>query len=193
MVQFVQSLFARKNPEPSYPILPQVGSDGQSNIPGIYVVGELAGTPLVKLGLNAGHELMQRLGAELRARAGADDDQYDVVIIGSGSSGLAATVAAKDLNLRYVTLDATAFANTFVTMMKGKWLFAEPLDEENKSRVWFEECTKEELLERRAMVADEELDVREHEKVLGINGGIDNFEVVSDSNRYRARRRADLS
>ena len=46
MVQFVKSLFARKNPEPSYPILPQVESDGQSNIPGIYVVGELAGTPL---------------------------------------------------------------------------------------------------------------------------------------------------
>jgi NosR/NirI family nitrous oxide reductase transcriptional regulator len=169
--------------------LPQVGSDGQSNIPGIYVVGELAGTPLVKLGLNAGHELMQRLGPELQSKAGADGDLYDVVIIGSGSSGLAATVAAKDLNLRYVTLDATAFANTFVTMMKGKWLFAEPLDVENKSRVWFEECTKEELLERwRAMVAEEELDVREHEKVLDINGGIDNFEVVSDSNHYRTQR-----
>lgn len=100
MAQFVKSLFARKNPEPSYPILPQVGSDGQSNIPGIYVVGELADTPLVKLGLNAGHELMQRLGPELQAGGGDDADLYDVVIIGSGSSGLAATVAAKDLNLR---------------------------------------------------------------------------------------------
>ena len=189
MVQFVKSLFARKNPEPSYPILPQVESDGQSNIPGIYVVGELAGTPLVKLGLNAGHELMQRLGPELQTDSGERDDLYDVVIIGSGSSGLAATVAAKDLNLRYVTLDATAFANTFVTMMKGKWLFAEPLDVESKSRVWFEECTKEELLERwRAMVAEEKLDVREHEKVLDIKGDIDNFEVISDSNRYRSRR-----
>ena len=56
-MSLTSSLFARKAPEPSYPVLPQVGGDGQSNIPGIYVVGELAGAPLVKQGLNAGHEL----------------------------------------------------------------------------------------------------------------------------------------
>jgi len=189
-MSFTASLFARKTPEPSYPVLPQVDVDGQSNIPGIYVIGELAGTPLVKLGLNAGHDLMQRIGPPLQPDSGkGGDNLYDVVIIGAGSSGLAATVAAADLNLRYVTLDAAAFANTFVTMMKGKWLFAEPLDVESRSRVWFEECTKEELLERwRGMVAEEKLEIHEHEKVLDITGDIDDFEVVSDSGKYRTRR-----
>ena len=132
---------------------------------------------------------MQRIGPPLQADSGRTDDLYDVVIIGAGSSGLAATVAAADLNLRYVTLDASASANTFVTMMKGKWLFAEPLDVESRSRVWFEECTKEELLERwRGMVAEEKLEIHEHEKVLDIKGDIDNFEVISDSGQYRTRR-----
>ena len=35
--------------------------------------------------------------------------------------------------------------DTFVTMTKGKWLFAEPNDVEQRSRVRIEECTKEEL------------------------------------------------
>ena len=143
----VQKLLRRKQPEPSYPVLPSVDRNGESNIPGIYVLGELAGTPLVKLGLNAGHDLIQRIGPELvESRGSASAELYDLVIVGSGSSGLAAAVAAKDLGLRVVTLEAASFANTFVTMMKGKWLFAEPDDVPNRSRVWFEECHKEELL-----------------------------------------------
>ena len=74
------TLFAPKVPEPSYPTLPQVDKDGQSNIPGIYVVGELAGTPLVKLGLNAGHDLIHRIAPELAPDSGDNGELYDVVI-----------------------------------------------------------------------------------------------------------------
>ena len=44
--------FCLKRPEPSYPDLPVASADGESNIPGIYLAGEVAGTPLIKLGLN---------------------------------------------------------------------------------------------------------------------------------------------
>lgn len=89
----------------------------------------------------------------------------------------------------YVTLDATAFANTFVTMTKGKWLFAEPFDVENRSLGWFEECAKETLLERwRGTVRERALLIREHEKVLDVVGEKDDFAIVSDSGEYRARR-----
>ena len=185
----LSSLFEPKIPEPSYPTLPQADKDGQSNIAGIYVVGELAGTPLVKLGLNAGHDLIHRLAPELQSGANDNSELYDVVIIGSGSSGFAATLACADLDLRYVTIEAAAFANTFVTMMKGKWLFAEPLDVENRSRVWFEECTKEDLLENwRETVKRENLDIRQQEKVTDIKGQVDRFEVVTDLGSYPARR-----
>ncbi len=185
----LRSLFAPKIPEPSYPTLPHVDNEGQSNIPGIYVVGELAGTPLVKLGLNAGHDLIRRIAPELKSASDDSSELYDVVIIGSGSAGFAATLACADLGLRYVTIEAAAFANTFVTMMKGKWLFAEPLDVENRSRVWFEECTKEELLENwRATVQSEQLEIHAQEKVTDIKGHLDCFEVVTDLGSYAARR-----
>ncbi|MHC4854655.1 MAG: hypothetical protein ACYTF5_21845, partial [Planctomycetota bacterium] len=47
----VSQLFQRKRPEPSYPRLPQVDGNGQTTVPGVYAVGEIAGTPLIKLGV----------------------------------------------------------------------------------------------------------------------------------------------
>ncbi len=187
----LRRLWAPKRIEPSYPTLPEVDeASGETNVPGIYAAGELAGTPLVKLGLNAGHDLIGRIGPGLLAsREDETDDLLDVVIVGTGSSGFAATLHARRLGLSYVTLDAAAFANTFVTMTKGKWLFAEPGGVSNRSYAWFEECTKETLLERwRQAIAEEGLDVREQEKVLDVEGQVDDFTVVSDSGRFRCRR-----
>jgi NosR/NirI family nitrous oxide reductase transcriptional regulator len=187
----IPQLFARRRPEPSYPSLPEVDeATGETNVPGIYAAGEIAGTPLVKLGLNAGHDLVGRLASELQSLAGSDDgDLLDLVIVGSGSSGFSATLHAHELGLSYVTLEAAAFANTFVTMTKGKWLFAEPDDVENRSYGWFEECTKEDLLERwRATIEERGLHLHEQEKVQDIQGAIDGFTITTDVGRYRARR-----
>jgi thioredoxin reductase/Pyruvate/2-oxoacid:ferredoxin oxidoreductase delta subunit len=169
-------------------VLPVVDAHGHTNVPGIYALGELAGTPLVRLGLNAGHDLIEGLATELASET-APPEVLDLVIVGSGSSGLAATLAAKDRGLRTVTLEAANFANTFVTMTKGKVLFAEPEDIALRSRVWFEESTREVLLERwRALREREQLDIREHEKVLHIEGQKGRFEVVTAAGRYPCKR-----
>ena len=55
------SLFAGKRPEPSYPVLPQVRDTGESSVRGLYLVGEIGGTPLIKLDLNQGVEVVERL------------------------------------------------------------------------------------------------------------------------------------
>lgn len=181
-----KSLVTGSGPQASYPVLPEVDGHGQTTIEGIYAVGELAGTPLVRLGLNAGHQVVERL-AEEPGRAG--EDRLDLVIVGSGSSGLAATVAARDLGLSAVTLEAARFANTFVTMTKGKVLFAEPEGVPLRSRVWFEECTREQLLQRwRDLRETEALDIREHERVVGISGHDGDFLVRTDRQEYRTRK-----
>lgn len=202
VVPTVRRLFARKPLEPSYPTLPEVDAGGETSVPGIYAVGELAGTPLVKLGLNAGHDLVGKLADELRgtssngsglvaisSKTPDPEAPLDLVIVGSGSSGFGATLHAHHLGLSYVTLEADKFANTFVTMTKGKWLFAEPHDVENRSLAWFEECTKEELLERwRKTVDDQGLRLHEQEKVVDVRGAKGDFEVRTDTATYRARR-----
>ena len=81
---FARSLLDRGRPQPSYPRLPAVDGAGRSNLPGVYLTGEVAGTPLIKLGLNMGHDVIEHIHAELGA-APADDDVLDVVIVGAGA------------------------------------------------------------------------------------------------------------
>ncbi|MHC4812120.1 MAG: NAD(P)-binding domain-containing protein [Planctomycetota bacterium] len=185
----VSQLFQRKRPEPSYPRLPQVDGNGQTTVPGVYAVGEIAGTPLIKLGVNAGHDLTHRLARELKAKGPCPEGALDLVIIGAGSSGLGAAVAAQDLGLSAVVLEANHLAETVYTMTKGKLIFAEPEDVEKKGRIWFEECTREELLQRwEAQVRDFGLDVRTFEKVEDVQRQGDLLLVTSTKGEYRARR-----
>ncbi|NNE43715.1 MAG: NAD(P)-binding domain-containing protein, partial [Gemmatimonadetes bacterium] len=184
-----KSLVAGKRPEPSYPRLPRVAKDGETTVPGLYAVGEIAGTPLIKYGLNEGHDLVVRLKAELDAAGPAPDGVLDLVIIGAGAAGLSAAATAKDLGLTCVVLEANHLAETVYTMTKGKLIFAEPEGVEKKGPLWFEECTREELLERwAAQVEEMGLDVRTFEKVEDIRREGDVLTVRTTRGTYRGRR-----
>ncbi len=175
-------------PEPSYPQLPLVGESGESSRAGVYLVGEVAGTPLIKLGLDAGHALADRLHEEL-AGSSPSDDTYDVAIVGAGAAGLGCALRAQDLGLRVVVLESSRLAQTVRDMTKGKRLLAEPVAVSQQSRWWFEECTKEALLERwEAQLADEALEIHEHERVVDLGGTAGDFELTTTRGRYRARR-----
>ena len=52
MFQRLIGFFREGPPSPSYPILPRVGPDGESSIRGLYLLGDVAGKPLIKIGLN---------------------------------------------------------------------------------------------------------------------------------------------
>jgi thioredoxin reductase/polyferredoxin len=183
------SLFAGKRPEPSYPVLPQVRDTGESSVRGLYLVGEIGGTPLIKLDLNQGVEVVERLHRELGPASDDDPDLLDLLIVGAGSSGLAAAMRAHELGLRYVALESERIAMTVVNMYKGKVLLAEPENVPNRSNLWFEECTREELLERwRRQIEQTGLHVREHEKVVDVKPAGSNFSVRSERGEYRARR-----
>ena len=189
MLSSARLLFRPKRPEPSYPRLPDVDEHGQTSVRGVYAVGEIAGTPLIKLGLNAGHDLVARLATELKNAGPAPDGAIDLLIVGAGSSGLGAAAAAQDVGLSAVVVEANHLAETVYTMTKGKLIFAEPEAAPKKGRMWFEECTREQLLERWAAQVEEfGLDVRTHEKVEGITRRGELLEVATDKETYRARR-----
>ncbi len=187
--QWIQQLFAPKRPEPSYPTLPAVDEQGESSVPGLYIVGEVGGTPLIKLGLNQGVEVVDRLAGQLGPSSAEDPELLDILIVGAGAAGLGAAARAEELGLRYVVLEAERFAMTVRKMFRGKALFAEPAEVPKKSSLWFEECTREELLERwEAEVRARDLQVREHERVEDVQRSGDRFVVTSARGRYHARR-----
>ena len=186
---FFGGLVARKRPEPSYPTLPLVHDSGESSVRGIYLIGEVGGIPLIKLALTQGVEVLERLHKELDPGPEDDAELLDVLIVGAGSSGLGAAMRAHELGMRYQVLESERIAMTVVNMYKGKVLFAEPEALPNRSSLWFQECTREELLERwRAQVEQAGLRVNEHEKVVDIQKKGEHFVVKSSRSEYRARR-----
>lgn len=185
----LRTLFGAKPPDPSYPVLPEVGENLESSIPGIYLTGDVGGTPLIKLGLNEGVDLANRLRAELGPPTDSDPELLDLVVVGAGSSGLGAAMRAHELGMRYVVLEADRIATTVHNMYKGKILFAEPEGVPNRSAMWFEECTREQLLARwQRQVAEAALAVHEHEKVTDVQQRNGNFVVETTRGAYRARR-----
>src|SRR5215470_7575009 len=80
--------------------IPQVGPDFQTNVPGIFVAGELGGMGLIRKAAEQGRQAMGHISARR-----ASPDELDVVIVGAGPAGLAGALAAKEKNLRYVALE----------------------------------------------------------------------------------------
>ncbi|MBK8230865.1 MAG: NAD(P)-binding domain-containing protein [Candidatus Eisenbacteria bacterium] len=69
--------------------VPDVGSDFQSNVPGIYLVGELGGRGLIRNAVNEGRAAIENIARELaRVPRPVDPELFDVVIVGSGPAGL---------------------------------------------------------------------------------------------------------
>src|SRR5512135_2605278 len=80
--------------------IPQVDSNFETNIPGIFIAGELGGMGLIRKAATQGSQAMESI-AKLKGSA----NPYDVVIIGAGPAGLAATLGAMEKKLRFVTVE----------------------------------------------------------------------------------------
>ena len=202
MRDWISGLFDRSFDPATARRLPQLDATSQSNVRGLYMVGEIAGTPLIKLGLNAGVDLADHLAAELKEAKrdpsvdkatadGSEDSVLDVLIVGAGSSGLGAADRCQQLGLSYVVIEQQRAAQLIRNFTKGKPLFAEPQAVELKSRLWFEECSKEQLLCKwEEQIRELGLRINEFEQVTDIRrrSDTDSFEVVTDKGKYVARR-----
>lgn len=164
---------------------PQLSDTLESNIPGLYIAGDLAGAPVVKLAMEQGHDVAHRVMAELRSPAGGE--AIDIAVIGAGAAGLTAALEAKAAGFRVVVLEKSHLAATIEDFPEGKWIYDEPVSRPLKGRLWLAGATKEELLERwQADVA--ELDIRLDEPVTAIRRERDAFTVTTSRAPYHARR-----
>ncbi len=110
---------------PPQEILPIVDSNFESNVKGIYVIGDVTGLPLVKVAANHGVELLEKMEAKgaFKDKAG---DHLDCVIIGGGPAGLSAALEAQKLGLNYVVLERSKVASTVRSFPPGKKVYSEP-------------------------------------------------------------------
>ena len=118
--------------------LPEVREDGSTNIPGVYVAGDLTGIPLLKFSLDTGAKAVERIAADLAARGGSSGappantapagapSTLDLAIIGGGVAGMAAALEANRRGLSFAILEATEPFSTIVNFPKRKPIYTYP-------------------------------------------------------------------
>jgi len=173
--------------------VPAIDENFQTIVPGQYLIGEVAGKPLVKSAANLGRAVVEHMMLTgLRAGAlGRSDTIVDVAIIGSGPGGLSAALSCIQKGLSYVVLEKEQMiASTIARYPKGKLVMAEPYDTANLSFLPVFDSAKEQLLPIwTELIERVGMKVNKGESVEIIARAPDGaFEIRSTVNVYRAQR-----
>jgi NosR/NirI family nitrous oxide reductase transcriptional regulator len=128
--------------------LPEAREDGTTAVPGVRIVGDLTGIPLLKFSADTGARAVQALAREPDfAGARGKSGVVDVAIVGAGVSGIAAAMEAKKLGLSFVVLEAAQEFNTIVNFPKGKPIYTYPTEMKPSGEMQLAADVKEALLE----------------------------------------------
>ena len=106
--------------------LPAVNPDGSTAVPGLYVVGDITGIPLLKFSSDTGAKAVMTLSGDSafkkRDTSATHNGQpvLDLVVIGAGVSGVAAAIEARKQDLAFELLEASEAFSTIVNFPKGK-------------------------------------------------------------------------
>jgi thioredoxin reductase len=123
--------------------IPQVKPTFETNVPGIFIAGELGGMGLIRKGVEQGQRAIQTI-----AKKKGKDGQLDVVIVGAGPAGFSASLAAKEAGLRFVTLEQEdGLGGSVYHYPRSKLAMTAPMNLPIVGTFNRHEISKEELLE----------------------------------------------
>lgn len=169
--------------------VPLVRENFETNVPGVFIIGELSGMGLIKTAVNEGKLAVDYLRQRLTAAdEHKDDGMYDVAIVGAGPAGLSASLTAQQYGLRYLTLEQGEIAATIRQYPRHKFLMAEPIQIPLYGTLYVGDGTKEALLSIwETIIAKTGVQVRTNEKVEVVQKNSSGFHVKTASADYRAR------
>lgn len=147
--------------------LPQLDDDHQSNVPGLYVVGDLADAPIIKVALRQGYEVASYVQRGLRGAA--PEGGVQVLVVGAGPAGIGAALALREHGVAYAHIEKERPFATIQNFPRNKLIFSEPHELENPTSFWFEDARTEELVRRwDEAVRERGLDIRQPEELLSL-------------------------
>jgi len=126
--------------------LPESGENGVTVLPGVCIVGDLTGIPLLKFSSDSGARALKAILAEENFRKSSDPDLLDVAIVGAGVSGIAAAIEASRAGISYRVFEATQAFSTVANFPKGKPIYTYPTGMVPDGGLQFNATVKEDLL-----------------------------------------------
>ena len=164
--------------------LPRVSPWFESNVPGIYIAGELGGMGLIRNAVEQGRQAIE----QMRSRRPRGDADLDVVIVGAGPAGFSASLAALEHRLRFVTLEQESLGGCVFQYPRGKIVMTQPVRLPIVGNVKLTTTRKEDLLGLwEGIAARVGLEIRCQERVEKIEPHGTSFRVVTSRGQYRTR------
>lgn len=123
--------------------IPEVGPDFQTNVPGLFVAGELGGMGLIANAVEQGVQAVTHAAKGLRPLPGVND----IIVVGAGPAGLAAGAEAAQQGLKHVVLEQDAFGGAIRHYPRQKLVFSRPMRFPGAGRISASTMRKEQLVE----------------------------------------------
>jgi len=165
--------------------IPHIKGNFETNVPGLYIIGELGGMGLIRNAFEQGRQCIEGIAKLPKAPSGV----LDVLIIGCGPAGLSASVNCLHHGLRFATLEKEDIGGTVRYYPRKKVVMTAPVKVPGYGRLAFRELRKEELIGVwEDIMAKTGLEVRTEETVSAVDSDAGHFQVTSNQGTYVANR-----
>jgi thioredoxin reductase len=166
--------------------IPLLDPDNQTNVPGLWIAGELSGFALINNAVEQGKRVAEKIAEILEKRD--VDDVLDILVVGAGPAGMSAGLVASEKNLSCLILDQQGAGGTILQYPRRKLVMVQPVEIPRLGKLPRLEYSKEELLEIWDRLHKEMgLDIRTGVRVTAISGEIGLFHVETSSGSFKAR------
>ena len=164
--------------------IPMVKPNFETNVPGLFIAGELGGMGLIRKAVEQGRQAVESI-----AKLKGSGLPHDVVIVGAGPAGISASLAAKEKNMRFVTLEQEdSFGGTVYHYPRNKVVMTAPVDLPIIGKMKFGEVSKEKLLEFwKGVVRRTGLKINFFERMESMKPEGQGFVVRTSRQEYRTR------
>lgn len=164
--------------------IPQVKPTFETNVPGIFIAGELGGMGLIRKGVDQGARAMETIRKN-RATGG----RLDVVIVGAGPAGLSGSLAAKEAGLRFVTIEQeVGLGGSIFHYPRRKLAMTAPMKLPIVGMFDKREISKEELLEFwNSVIRKTRLEIKFAERMETITKESGGFVVKTSKGSYNTK------
>jgi thioredoxin reductase/Pyruvate/2-oxoacid:ferredoxin oxidoreductase delta subunit len=128
--------------------IPIMNEQHETNVPNLFIAGELGGLALIKNAVNQGRDCVDIVAERLRsAPAGpSDPDVFDVLIVGAGPAGISASLRAAQLGLKAITLERETVGGTVSKYPRQKLVMTSPVEFPMHGKFSKTSLSKEDLL-----------------------------------------------
>ena len=166
--------------------IPLLNSNFETNVPGLFIAGELGGMGLIKNAIEQGRQAIESIRKHVSSTQ--SDVPYDVIIVGAGPAGFSATLNAHQHKLRYVTLEQESLGGTVSHYPRGKIVLTAPVQLPIIGQVKFSSTTKEKLIDFwRSAEQRSGVKINYQERMDSIDKTSDGFLVRTPKNTYHTK------